>query len=36
MSKCIIYMNINGKRLELPLENSDASVLIDNSVVEAL
>lgn len=36
MSKCIVYLNINGERLELSLEDSDPSVLIDNSIVRAL
>lgn len=36
MSKCIVYININGEKLELLLENSDPSVLVDNSIVQAL
>lgn len=36
MSKCIAYININGKRLEVSLPNSDPSVIIDDSIIEGL
>ena len=36
MSDCIVYMNINGEKLGVSLKDSDPSVIIDSSIVEAL
>ena len=36
MSKCTIFIKVNGESFSMQLENSDPSVLIDDSVVQAL